>query len=535
MFKKVIASPAMRQRVSWLIAGILILPFIFFFHASGQSPAPGQGGTAGKLFGKPVSWETFEEQRRWLRQSFERQLGGAVPDALLPMVDRFAWDRIMVLREAEREKIRVGDMDVAGVIAKIPAFQRDGRFEPELYQYYVRATGVGPQAFERRVREDLTIEKMMERVKGQVTVSDEDVAAEHLRREQRRTGSYLLFEPSAYASQAEAGLDERALRAFYESHLDAFRVPAQVTVEEAGKPRSAVEPPPAPSDEEVAQYFEDHKAEFVDAEGKPKPLEDSRDEARQRLVNERMDRRMNGIALDLAEALEAGWRWDEVVAAHGLAVRAAGPFPEGNMWAPGAPEPQVMQALQGLPQGQPSAPVTTPAGVFIARTIERAPERIPPFDEVREQVRDQALAERGREAARAEAEAVRARLEEQRAKGVRFEEALAAENRSAAAAGPFRRSDPVGELGQAPALAEAAFAAPLGSLTPVTETPRGFAILRPEEELPPASEMTEEQRAALRDEVLKEHQGRRVAEWQENLRKEANLQSFAPPPPVAAP
>src|SRR3990167_2378831 len=97
MYKRLFLSHAARRRPSWPIAAVLILPFIFFFHASLRSPAKGPGGNAGTLFGKPVSWDTFEEQRHWTRIQFQAQLSG-MPEAMLEtLITQYTWERLMLI------------------------------------------------------------------------------------------------------------------------------------------------------------------------------------------------------------------------------------------------------------------------------------------------------------------------------------------------------------------------------------------------------------------------------------------------------
>ena len=127
MFKKLIVSKSMRRRVSWVIAGILIFPFILFFHSSARGPSRGPGGTAGTLFDRHVPWEEFQEEQRVVRTEMELQLGQAVPDELMPMVIQTTWERLMLAEEAAREHVRVEDRELASYIQRqIPAFQDNG-------------------------------------------------------------------------------------------------------------------------------------------------------------------------------------------------------------------------------------------------------------------------------------------------------------------------------------------------------------------------------------------------------------------------
>src|SRR3989338_3633320 len=163
MFKRLIVSHRMRRRVSWAVAAILILPFLFFFHATGQAPSRGPGGTAGIVFGKAVDWDAFQDERRSIQRRFEDQFAGQfgeLAELLQPMLTQSTWDRLILLEEARRTRLRVDDEEVAAAIRQLPEFQEEGRFSPDRYRRLLQLAGTAPQAFEARVRRNLLIDKL---------------------------------------------------------------------------------------------------------------------------------------------------------------------------------------------------------------------------------------------------------------------------------------------------------------------------------------------------------------------------------------
>src|SRR3990167_3977994 len=115
MFRKLIVSKPLRRRVSWIIASILILPFILFFHSSFQNPTRGPGGVAGELFGKPVPWETFQQALQWTRSQWQSRFAdNTIPEAMEPMLIPQAWERLTLLTEANRERLGVRSEERGG-------------------------------------------------------------------------------------------------------------------------------------------------------------------------------------------------------------------------------------------------------------------------------------------------------------------------------------------------------------------------------------------------------------------------------------
>jgi peptidyl-prolyl cis-trans isomerase D len=217
--------------------------------------------------------------------------------------------------------------------------------------------------------------------------------------------------------------------------------------------------------------------------------------------------------------------------ARGLTKQTAGPLTIGEPPAPGGPDPAILQAVADLDEGRVSGVVQTADGVSIARVTRRIPESVPPLEEVRDAIRERLIRERARAAARQAAEALRAELQERLSSGLRFEEAVLADGVSVRTA-RFSRTQPIDPIGYERTVNDAAFATPLGRLTPVLETVRGFAVLRTEERIPPDESAFAGEEAALRNDTLSRRQEERFAEWMEDVRARARLKSFVESPPL---
>src|SRR3989338_1635878 len=101
MFKRLIRSETFRQRTVWVVAAVLILPFILFFSSSTPVNGPG-ADEAGRLFGRPVPWDAFRQQRVWVRRQLPEELD--LPEETLTQA---TWERLMLLAEAKRRRVRV--------------------------------------------------------------------------------------------------------------------------------------------------------------------------------------------------------------------------------------------------------------------------------------------------------------------------------------------------------------------------------------------------------------------------------------------
>ena len=522
MFKKLIVSKALRQRITLAIAVIIVLPFVIFFSGGWRGPSKGPGGSAGLLFGRRIPWETFQEERAWLRHQMGERL-----DTFGPFLNQLIWERLMLLAEAQRQRLGVSDVELASFIQRLPAFQDNGRFFPERYRRYVGALGTTPRAFEELLRHDLLIEKLLNSVRSAVFVTDDDVKAAYVAAHERLKASLILVAPSSFTQEVATGVTEDAIRSEYEAHPDEVRIPEQLVVEYAGASREALLPQIQPSDKDLATFYEDHRQEFTHPDGTTQPLEEARDAVRRRLQEERLHKQLTALSLDLQDDLESKLSFEEIVKTRALIVHQAGPLAADNVWSAGELDPEILQAIGGLREGEMSGVIQSDHGVYLARVTKRIPSRLPALEEVREQIRQRLIATRSRDAARDRAKMVRAELQEQLTAGHSFEDATTAVGVSIAQPTSFTRTDPIDPLGAAPAVNAAAFAAPMGQLTDVLETPSHFVMVMVHERIPPdEAAFTAEEHEKLHQQVLSERQQTHIVQWLAELRSRAKLQSF---------
>ena len=555
MFKQLIKSPALRRRTSWAVAMVLILPFVFFFHASNQAPIQGPGGTAGIIFGKEISWNRFEEERVPLQQRFETQFAGVPAEFLRTLIVQSTWDRLIILEEAKRTRLRVDDTELAASIRTLPDFQQDGRFVPALYHSLLRASGLSPQTFEARIRKDLLAQQLIRSVRNAVTVSDEELLAAYHKAHDMLRASMVLMETASFQESVAAAITDEDLQTYYDERTDVFRLPEQLMFEYAVASRDDLAKTIELTDEEVRAFYDEHPAQFVDDEvpafydenaipfadgagarpgdherraGEPRPFDDVREAIRTQLLDERLRTAFNALAMDLEGDLETGLRFDEIVLVRHLTRHTAGPLPVDTPGITGALESRVLRVVDALTPGAMSRIIETDTEIVVARLTKRIPPRTMELLEVRDRIREQLVRERTRAAAREAADELHGQLTDPDSE-LRFEEVLRLAGVSPREV-EWSRTEPIEGMGQVAALNEAAFSAAPGTLTEVIETPSGLVILRPEEMIPADETKLAEIEETFRQDTLTAKQGTRFQEWLVEVRARAKLESFVDTP-----
>ena len=82
------------------------------------------------------------------------------------LVERELW-----LKEAERMKVVVSDEELRKTVTSLPGFQKDGKFDPEIYRRILTLERSSPETFERKQREEILVEKTKALVKDAVALT----------------------------------------------------------------------------------------------------------------------------------------------------------------------------------------------------------------------------------------------------------------------------------------------------------------------------------------------------------------------------
>jgi peptidyl-prolyl cis-trans isomerase D len=504
---------------------VLIVPMVIFGAMwVGGSSHIGPGGKAGELFGRAVSWETFEEERRLFSRGLQAQMG-TIPAAFEPFVRQQTWDRLILKTEAKR-RIRISDEQVAHYLKTQPTFQLKGAFSPELYYQFLRSLGTSPKQFEERVRDDLRLQRLIDMVKTEVSLTDEELKAAYAKTHERRRLAYLAFQTATFTEQAQQAVTEADLRTAYDAHQDAVTTPAQRRVEYLGLSFAdtlADASSRAPTEADLQSYLEQHEDEFATAEGVMPALADVRLQVLDRWHIDVAQRRLTEVSLDLQDAIDAGKPFEELATMTGLTIQTTSLLSLPASDVPKGPTASMVREVFQTPLHQMTRVWQEPSGVFVLRAVEEVPATIQPFEQAQETVRRFAVEARAREAAQTAATAARAQWGEKITTGLMVDETWTK-------TAPLIREDALEGLGHVPAVSEALFAAKVGELSDVLETPHAYVLAVVEETLPFDEARWTTDKDTFRTTYLSEKQDAHLAAWLSDVRARARLKDLTATP-----
>ena len=354
----------------------------------------------------------FQTLFRRQLQSYQVQSGGEITADLLrsmgidrqllqQMIDEYA-----ALQEAARLGVTVSDAEVREAIVSLPAFQQDGEFIGEaayLQMLRMQQPPVSPAEFEENVRRSLMLQRLQAAVTDWITVSDDDVEREHVRRNERVRLSAISFRADDFREGLEATDDD--VTALFEQNANDYLVPEKRRLRFVLIDVPALKASFTPSEADVQDYYDNNLDGYT----------------------EEVDLRVSHILLRTqdAELAEVQAQAESIVAE----ARSGADFAElarrysedegtreagGDLGriTRGQMVPEFEGAAFALEQDEISEPVTSMFGVHVIKATEKTGGATQTLDEVRDSIVDMLQQESADARAAALAEAMSLEIEQ---------------------------------------------------------------------------------------------------------------------------
>ena len=379
----------------------------------------------------------------------------------------------LVLQQAKREGITVGDEELRLRIQSIPAFQDDGRFSRERYLAQLKQNRIEPSEFEGEVRREMLRQKMEAIVKDGIKVSDAEVEQVYAARFERVRADWAYVETAPL--MAQVSVSDTDAEAYLKAHEAQFTRPERRRIQYVlVTPKAFAQ---AVSDTDAEAYYKEHRTEFerpqrlkashilvrVPPTGGSEAENKSKAKVEEAIRRAKAGEDFGKIAKELSE--------DTATAPQGGDLGFVG---KGEM------VPQFEEAVFALKKGEVSPqPVRTPFGYHAIKVFDVQDGGVQPFRETAARIKEKLAAEHSERAAQTKADEGRVALmaakdfaAEAKKLGLDVKEATAA------------RGDGLEGIGRDQQLEEAMFGLAVGGVSTVIRTPGGLVIARVAEQFP---------------------------------------------------
>jgi hypothetical protein len=361
----------MRKHHKWLmiVISILAIPFIFYFV---QQPDYGaiRSTDLGRVYDRPVTNVEFQRSARLLTLAQMLGLQFAQELMMRPMSENdayinFTFNRMVLNHEAKELGIRPTSAEIATFVKTLPPFQEKGSFDINKYTEFAQtrlpALGFTEAQLEELVSEQLALNRVKDLLSAGLHVAES--------------------ESKEYYEQAYGKLQVAVVRFREEDFQKDVKI----------------------SDEEIAQYYEAHKAELkTEEKRKVEFVAFALNEEEKKLTGkDKVEplQKLANRANDFVQALiEKDAKFPEVAAKFNVPATATGEFTAQAPDPQLASVPALTQYAFQLKQEEPfSDAIQSPEGFYVLHLLQVTAARPLTLEEAKAQIVDRVTKERLRQ------------------------------------------------------------------------------------------------------------------------------------------
>ncbi|MDH3000059.1 hypothetical protein A1D23_07615 [Chelonobacter oris] len=363
----------------WKIVFVLI-SVSFVLGGVGTYLGSSVNSAAATVNGEEVSQQTFQSALQQQTRNFSDEMGAQFSllmdspefearfrqDVLNGLIDEALLGQYL-----QSLGLAVGDEQIKRAIVSSPNFQKDGKFDNELYQSFLRFNGISSDYYAQTLRASVAMQQLQQGLLASETVSEAQLAQLSKQIFQRREVRLTAFPLAAEMEKQQ--VSDQEIEQYYRDNQSAFMVPELVKVEYIDIARPDVEKNIQVSDVEIAQYYQDNKSQFS---GRTNHHLAHIQVADQALAQELYQQLQNGA--DFAE-LAKQYSQDKLSAVNGgdLSWSSEEAFPEA-----------FEKAAYATDVNQISEPVNVDGAYHIIKVLARQSGETLPLEQVRSRIID---------------------------------------------------------------------------------------------------------------------------------------------------
>lgn len=372
--------------VAYIIIGLLVLSFALwgiqeYFGGGGAAPVANINGSEVLL---PEFNQQFQQRKQALQSILGNNYAQQYPDE--SVIKKQVIDD-MVRTELLRQNVtdagfRISDASLIKRIQQIPQFQKDGKFDPQLYDRLLQVQRYNKAQFERELREQDKLRQFETSLAASSFLPKTDLQRFQKLSEQSRNFNYAIVEVDTSAVSVTS--DE--IDNFYNENQQLYQTPEQVKL-------AYIELKEEELTEQISITTEDARVIY---DSQPERyVSDELRKARHILLKVPNEIAADAIEWDEAmdeangyfQQLEEGATFAELAKQHSEDSLSAEKGGEIGFIAPGDfTSKELEEALFSLNVGEHSKPIRTQQGIQILALDEIQAAEQEPFEDVREQI-----------------------------------------------------------------------------------------------------------------------------------------------------
>jgi len=262
--------------IAWVIVSLIIVVFALF-GIQGYVDNP-SGADVAEVNGITISEREFENQYRAYRDQQRQQLLQALGnDADHPLfkqlfnedvmrkrlLDGMVQSRLLTLA-AIKAGFNLGDEQINGIITQVPAFQKQGQFDKEVYKQRLRMQGMNNSIFKNRLKQDEITAQFTTGIASTAFVTDAQIDTWLALQNQQRSYSSMTLKSKNY--EHEADINDELIKSYYDQNLARFMTEEKISVDYVVLSAADLSEKAVSDEQALRDFYEERKADYAVAD-----------------------------------------------------------------------------------------------------------------------------------------------------------------------------------------------------------------------------------------------------------------------------
>lgn len=212
--------------VAYAIIFLISIPFALV--GINQYFEGGGSRIAATVNGEEIPAQTVNTQLLELKQRMPQLSAMGNDDFLKQLALDSVINQTLLRQQVEAVGYRASEKEVAQAIREIPNFQKDGKFDNELYQNMLKAQRLNPAAFEQNIRQEITQGQLQQAIASTAFVPKVSAEAYQSLRNQEREAELFTLKAETFKDQVKPTAEE--VQTYFDENKDQFMTQTRVKV-----------------------------------------------------------------------------------------------------------------------------------------------------------------------------------------------------------------------------------------------------------------------------------------------------------------
>jgi len=221
----------LRKHSSWIVI-VIAAVFVLSMAIGGITSALIKKPIVAEINGEAISpedYQTFIERTfsNYAQANPDKQIDDKTAAQLREDTWKQVVDEILITQALDKYKIKISDKDVVEKlknpgddIKSIPQFQVDGKFDQDAYLTYITEDERFASLLENQIRATLPIERLYDEIRGEVTITEDDVRADYVEKNNLADAKIIYFNPKNFK---KIKAEDAEIAKYYEENKEDYK------------------------------------------------------------------------------------------------------------------------------------------------------------------------------------------------------------------------------------------------------------------------------------------------------------------------